>query len=83
VLRFYARLLPPGRTLDYRERDRWPEGGPEWIVIHRLARPAHPLPEISFDAAGPYRLAAEFDHAPLSGFYWAVYRRVPAPGYDE
>jgi hypothetical protein len=83
VLRFYARLLPPGKTLDYRPRDRWPQGGPEWIVIHRRARPARPLPAMSVDAAGPYRLAADFDHAGLSGFYWAVYRRAPTPGYHE
>ena len=77
VLRFYARLLPPGRTLDYRERGRWPEAGPEWIVVHRRARPPRPLAEISFPAAGSYRLAAEFDHAAISGFYWGLYRRVP------
>jgi hypothetical protein len=78
VLRFYARLLPPGKVLDYRERSRWPAGGPEWIVTHRRFRPDRPLPEIAFDSAGRYRLAAEFDHAGISGFYWAVYRRVAA-----
>jgi hypothetical protein len=76
VLRFYARLLPPGRRLDYRRRERWPAGGPEWIVIHRRTRPPQPLREISFAETGPYRLAAEFDHAAISGFYWGVYRRV-------
>jgi hypothetical protein len=75
VLRYYARQLPPGRTLDYRERERWPEGGPEWIVVHRRFRPEHPLPEIAFEGGLRYRLAAEFDHAAISGFYWGVYRR--------
>jgi hypothetical protein len=80
VLRFYARLLPPGRVLDYRPRSRWPEGGPEWIVIHRRERPARPLAEIAFPDAGRYRLASEFDHAGISGFYWGLYRRVSPAG---
>ena len=75
VLRFYARLLAPGKSLDYRERTRWPAGGPEWIVTHRRFRPIRPLPEIAFDGAGRYQLVADFDHAGISGFYWAVYRR--------
>jgi hypothetical protein len=79
VLRFYARLLPPGRRLDYRERGSWPEGGPEWIVVHRRERPRRPLPELSFEAAR-YRLAAEFDHAAISGFYWGVYQRLGTAG---
>jgi hypothetical protein len=78
LLRFYARLLPPGRALDYRARSRWPEGGPEWIVIHRRERPARALPEIAFPEAGRYALASEFDHAGISGFYWGLYRRIPA-----
>jgi hypothetical protein len=76
VLRFYARLLPSGRTLDYRERARWPAQGPEWIVIHRRTRPEQTLPEIGFEGGLRYRLAADFDHAAISGFYWAVYRRA-------
>jgi len=85
VLRFYARLLPAGKVLDYRERSRWPVGGPEWIVTHRRFRPDRPLPELAFDSAGRYRLAADFDHAGISGFYWAVYRRIApaAPPQDH
>jgi hypothetical protein len=82
VLRFYARLLPEGIVLDYRERSRWPSEGPEWIVTHRRFRPERPLPEIAFESAGRYRLVADFDHAGISGFYWALYRRAnagPAP----
>jgi hypothetical protein len=78
VLRFYARLLAPGKILDYRERSRWPAGGPEWIVTHRRFRPLRALPELAFASAGRYRLVADFDHAGISGFYWAVYRRAGA-----
>jgi hypothetical protein len=76
VLRFYARLLPAGKVLDYRERSRWPVGGPDWIVTHRRFRPDTPLSELSIEAIGRYRLVADFDHAGISGFYWAVYRRA-------
>lgn len=78
VLRFYARLLPAGMLLDYRERDRWPTQGPEWIVTHRRFRPERTLPEIAFESAARYRLVADFDHAGISGFYWALYRRARA-----
>src|SRR5262245_23800260 len=80
VLRFYARLLPSGRSLDYRKRSEWPPGGPEWIVVHRRERPRRPLPELSFDDAGRYRLAAEFDYGGISGFYWGIYRRSSDAG---
>ena len=76
VLRFYARTLPPGRRLDYRRHGAWPPGGPDWYVVHRSARPSQPAAEIDVPGAGRYALAAEFDHAAISGFYWAVYRRV-------
>ncbi len=76
VLRFYARLLPAGQTLEYRERSQWPPGGPEWLVIHRRFRPAQPRAEIALDSGARYRLAADFDHAGISGLYWGVYRRI-------
>lgn len=78
VLRFYARELPPGRRLVYFPRDRQPPGGPEWWILHRAQRPAH-MPARIRDAAGnTYALFAEFDHAAISGFYWALYRNVRA-----
>jgi hypothetical protein len=79
VLRFYARELPPDRQLVYVPQDRWPPGGPEWLIRHAAQRPAQPLAQLR--AAGSrYRLFAEFDHASISGFYWALYRREDAGG---
>jgi hypothetical protein len=80
VLRFYARFLPAGKTLDYRNRRGWARDGPEWIVLHRRARPSRPLAELDFEGVGRYRLVAEFDHGAISGFYWGVYRSVGAGG---
>jgi hypothetical protein len=76
TLRFYARFLPAGKRLEYRPRDAWPPGGPEWYLLHRQARPRAPSSELLLPGAGRYRLAAEFDHAAISGFYWAIYRRM-------
>jgi len=76
TLRFYARALPPGRQLDYRAHGAWPPEGPEWYLVHRAERPLDPPAEIALPGAGRYALAAEFDHAAISGFYCAVYRRV-------
>ena len=78
TLRFYARTLPADKRLDYRPRGAWPPGGPEWYVVHRSARPSAPPAEIELPGAARYALAAEFDHAAISGFYWAVYRRADA-----
>ena len=76
VLRFYARYLPPSKRLDYRPRNQWPPGGPDWLVIHRPERPAHSRDRLELPGGERYRLEAEFDHAALSGFYWAVYRNA-------
>jgi hypothetical protein len=75
VLRFYARELPPGRRVIYVSRREWAASPPEWLVVHRGVRPAHPDPELTVAGAGRYRLAAEFAHAAISGFWWGLYRR--------
>jgi hypothetical protein len=82
VLAYYARELPPGKHLDYLPRERWPAGGPAWLILHAARRPAAPAQRVAA-GGGRYRLFAEYDHAAISGFYWALYRRedsAPAPG---
>jgi hypothetical protein len=78
VLRFYARGLPAGKHLDYRSRRRWPAGGPKGFVVHRHTRPRAPLAEIDFAGVGRNRLAAEFDHAAISGSCRRVGSAPPA-----
>jgi hypothetical protein len=78
VLRFYKRHLPDGKVLVYYPRGNWPRGGPEWLIAHRARRPEHLLRSIRDDAGNRYELAAEFDHAAISGFYWALYRNASA-----
>jgi hypothetical protein len=78
VLRFYASRLPASQTLDYRPRDRWPPGGPEWLILHRAERPARTRDRLVLDSGERFRLVAEFDHAAISGFYWGLYRKLGA-----
>ena len=76
VLGYYARALPPGKRLVYVPHDRWNSAKPEWLIRHAPSRPANP-PQRLGAAGGTYRLFAEYDHAAISGFYWALYRREP------
>lgn len=76
VLRFYARELPGDRTLAYLPRDARPPGGAEWMILHRAQRPERAATRLADAAGNGYALVAEFDHAAISGFYWALYRNV-------
>jgi hypothetical protein len=85
VLDFHARELPAGKRLAYRTREHWPEGGPDWLIVHAAQRPPAPAPQLVSGGAR-YRLVAEYDHGAISGFYWALYRNegpaslAPEPG---
>lgn len=83
VLRFYASRLPATKTLDYRPRDRWPPGGPEWLIFHYQERPARRHDWLVLHSGARYALVAEFDHAAISGFYWALYRNLGSPPLDS
>jgi 4-amino-4-deoxy-L-arabinose transferase-like glycosyltransferase len=74
VLQYYARELPAGKQLAYVPSGRFHIQKPEWLVRHAPSRPARPAARIAVDDT-PYRLFAEYDHAAISGFYWAVYRK--------
>ncbi len=76
VLRFYARHLPAGKRLVYAARGSRPPGGPDWLITHYPARPTATPTTIRDPAGNAYRLAADFDHGAISGFYWAVYRNA-------
>jgi hypothetical protein len=78
VLRFYKRSLPEGKVLVYHRREDWPRGGPEWLITHAGHQPERPSQQILDAQGNRYRLAAEFDHAAISGFYWALYRNASA-----
>jgi hypothetical protein len=78
VVAYYARELPPGTQVVYVPRDRWPAGGPEWWISHSAWTP-RVTPQRIVVARRGYRLFAAYPHAGFSGFYWALYRKEPAP----
>jgi hypothetical protein len=79
VLRFYARSLPGDVTLVYHTRESWPRSGPDWLLRHSGHRPKNPQERIRDAHGNEYRLERDFDHGAISGFYWAVYRKLAAP----
>ncbi len=78
VLRFHARALPADKRLDYLPRERWGPSGPDWLVGQRARRPERPRPLLRDAAGRRFRLAADFDHAAISGFWWGIYRNAGA-----
>ncbi len=74
VLRFYERQLPEGKRLVYLRRENLLKQA-DWRVIHAPARPEKLRPVVRDMRGQSFWLEAEFDHAAISGFYWAVYRR--------
>jgi hypothetical protein len=77
VLGFYERWLPKGKRLVYLRRENLRTEA-DWRVIHAPSRPANPKPMVRDMRGQRFTLEAEFDHAAISGFYWAVYRRTDA-----
>jgi hypothetical protein len=77
VLRFYEHMLPEGKRLIYIRRDN-KRVEADWRITHAPSRPAVPAPGVRDMRGRRFSLASEFDHAAISGFYWAVYRRADA-----
>ncbi len=79
MLRHYARRVAGGERLAYVPAGSWTGVGPPWFLAHRFEGEAAPEPALADPAGDRYRLEAEYPSGPLSGWRWAVYRRVPAP----
>ena len=75
--RYIVRTAIPGKTIDVSTRRPWSPDGPEWYIVHAESfEPAAPYSDLLFERTEhPYKLAATFPAAPLSGFHWFVYHR--------
>ncbi|HEV2045517.1 MAG TPA: glycosyltransferase family 39 protein [Chthoniobacterales bacterium] len=75
VLAFYWRETMPGKAMEYYEHERWPSGGPEWVIFHRESfKPPVPPGKQFYDKSGNwFELARIFPTAPLSGVHWFIY----------
>jgi hypothetical protein len=45
-------------------------------VAHHSQRPAQTGETLTLATGEHFKLVAEFDHAAISGFYWALYRKA-------
>jgi hypothetical protein len=78
VLRYYERLLPPGRRIVRVDDGPWPAGGPAWLLKHSLKRRFVPPASIRDNAGNAYRLTGQFPYSGLSGWHTAVYHNERA-----
>jgi len=82
VLRYYARALPAGVRMVYQTESNRPRAGSDFLILHAGERPDPPGAALEDRFGNRYRLAREFDHAGISGFWWGVYRRAPSGDAD-
>ncbi|MBI2315604.1 MAG: hypothetical protein HYU75_00810 [Betaproteobacteria bacterium] len=76
MLEFYSRYLAPPKTIRYLAAVSAGEP-PQWLIAHTQERNPTPMASLQFPNGLDYALAATFPSAPLSGFTWFVYRRMP------
>jgi hypothetical protein len=76
---FYAGYLPAGERIHYVRKDDLPEGGVEWLFVHRVALgdPRDPPGEEHPDQAGNlYRLELARPGGSPAAWGWYVYRNA-------
>jgi hypothetical protein len=76
VFGYYARALPPGRTLRYYEWEERPKGGTEWLIHYETPGVPHGSPFVKDPQGVRYQLERRYPSAPLSGQSYLLYRRV-------
>lgn len=74
VLRYYFPRCRGNRRLVYYSQGNWPQGGPEWFLIHSQEPQFTPRETLADELGNAYHLQAVFPYAGLSGWHWAVYR---------
>jgi hypothetical protein len=74
VIRFYARIQPGGRKIDYRRLDDWPAAGPDWLIRHTQDYIARE-PALPQSLAEVYVLEKVYPSYGPSGMNWFLYRR--------
>ena len=79
TLEFHADALPGGKRLVYVSRDNWPEGGPEWFILHCQDLSYRPPARLRVAQGGMYSFSREFPFEGTSGLRWFVYRNLRRP----
>lgn len=76
VLQYYFLRTGVADRLVYVETGHYPPEGPEWFVTHDFSQDFSPPEFIRIKPAHEFQLEKTFPYAGLSGFHWALYRRV-------
>jgi hypothetical protein len=82
MLAFYAPYLRTGKALHYYDRASLPEGGVEWMIVHRTDELHPPGPVVHDGRGNTYHLVRAFRVSNYAGWHWFVYRNAESPpGY--
>jgi hypothetical protein len=75
VIDYYRRFLPPGERIEYIDHARYPAGGPDWIVLHRIGALGEVHESIDDSLGNTFLLQKVLPYSDLSGWHWLLYRR--------
>lgn len=75
VIGYYRRFLPPGERIEYIDHARYPAGGPDWIVLHRIGLLGEVHESIDDSLGNTFLLEKVLPYSDLSGWHWLLYRR--------
>jgi hypothetical protein len=74
---FYAPYASGGKSFSYVDENGWKAGGPEWYLRHSFETDPRTAPvALHFRGGEDYRLVDVYPYSGLSGWMWALYRRV-------
>lgn len=77
VIGYYARALPPDKSIHYFPRGSWTSTEPEWLLSHQFNPDITPLRIIDDNTEGGnfYMLDSFYPSSKLSGWSWALYHK--------
>jgi hypothetical protein len=75
MLNFYARFLPPSKTIEYIPQERRNQEPPDWIILQCFSTTFPAYPDVEVGHLGKYLLFATYPYCGSSGWAWFVYHR--------
>jgi hypothetical protein len=75
LLAFYARFLPPGKSIEYIPQERRAREKPDWIILYCLDTTFPAYPDVEVGQVGKYLLFGTYPYCGSSGWSWFVYYR--------
>jgi hypothetical protein len=75
LLAFYARFLPPGKSIEYIPQERRAQEKPDWIILYCLDTTFRAYPDVEVGHVGKYLLFGTYPYCGSSGWSWFVHYR--------